>query len=182
MKMKGVFYAVITLVLGFLSWSFFDDEGSSGFHAVYEVGGPATPSFIEREGEIFLYEHYDSCVIIDPEVEGEKVYIPSRQHLGESGEFFFVETLQQAKIAYMVSAKAKIYREDCSGDRMVMTSERLSNHWILGFGHIIIDQRLAENDPDRLYLDSELVKFDDGLVGRRFLCRKDLILLCYHPS
>ena len=123
MKMKGVFYAVITLVLGFLSWSFFDDEGSSGFHAVYEVGGPATPSFIEREGEIFLYEHYDSCVIIDPEVEGEKVYIPSRQHLGESGEFFFVETL--IAVEWWLMAQPTSFMKE--NQRLMFQGVRLGN-------------------------------------------------------
>jgi len=151
-------------------------------HNVYEISRPGVVSYVERHGEIFLAsDHWESCVMIDPEIKGERVFIPPTQHLCDRDEFFFIDTLVKVHTAYATRVETKIYREDRRGSEPVATEDKFASDWIVGFGHIIVDPKF-DDSLSRAYLDSEPLKFDDGMLGRRFVYRRELVLLCHNPQ
>lgn len=172
---------VALLLLG-VHWFDTLDSLSEPNHRVYEVNGLKVASYLEREGRvIFSGTNWTSCLMVDPEIKGDRVYIPPAQHLCDQGEFFFLDTLVKVRTAYATRAETQIYREDCRGGEPVVTDEKFSSDWVIGFGHIIINPKLEAEGLSRVYLDPKPIKFEEGLLGRRFVYRRDLVLLCHNP-
>jgi len=135
---------------------------------VYEISCSGIVSYVERHGNILLVsDHWASCVMIDPEIKGERVYIPPTQHLCDRDEFFFLDTLVKIRTAYATRAETKIYREDGTGAEPVVTEDKFCNDWII-------------DSLSRVYLDTTTLK-SDGSDGRRFVYRRELTLLCHYP-
>jgi hypothetical protein len=117
---------------------------------------------------------WDYIVMVNPRVDGEKVFIPAKQNHGREGEhFFYIDSLvrEEGSPVYQIKSGAHPYVEkDAHGLEIEQDQSWQSTSGIL------FAPRIEQNGCNRVYLNNF-----ESPDARRFFYRSDLMLLNPQP-
>ena len=187
MKKKGLgtlAFGIVLLVVGLVKLTVMvasvaaDKPAAVAPIQVYLLEGYNIRAYVENDKGEVVWDGvaWDWITLINPRIEGERVYIPSDQNHGKENHFFYIDsTARFTGPIYRIKEGARCYVEDehQMDVKEDSTFEPRENNGLL------VGPEICPNGMNRVYVDW-LDQPDDGT--KRFFYRQDLVLLNPTPA